>query len=59
MNTTEYGSMATDYTTNEGTYAVMMDFFWLAVRSCNNSDRYFIVYNKTCENNCNAANNTL
>lgn len=29
-----------------------MDFFWLAVRSCNASDPWFNVINITCENDC-------
>lgn len=53
LNTDSYNSINTAYTNNYGTYAVRIDFFWLAVRDCNNSHPWFDIYDMTCDNNCN------
>lgn len=59
LNTDNYNNLNTDYTNNYGTYSVRIDFFWLAVRGCNNSHPWFDIYDMTCDNNCNhGANNS-
>lgn len=55
LNTDNYDSLTTDYTNNYGTYSVRVDFFWLAVRNCNNSHPWFDIYDMDCDNNCNHA----
>lgn len=52
LDTTQYGNLNTNYVTNQGTYAVTIDFFMIAVRSCNTSDPWFDVYDMDCENDC-------
>lgn len=36
--TTNYGNLNTGYLANVGTYSVRVDFFWFAVRFCNESN---------------------
>lgn len=57
LNTDSYNTINSAYTNNYGTYAVRIDFFWLAVRGCNTSHPWFDIYDMTCDNNCNRGGN--
>ncbi len=48
LDTTQYANLNTNYATNQGTYAVTIDFFMIAVRVCNTSDPWFDVYDMDC-----------
>lgn len=52
LDTDQRSNLNTNYDTNEGTYAVTIDFFMIAVRGCNASDPWFDVYDMDCENDC-------
>ncbi len=54
MDTTNYNALSTNYAANHGTYNVMVDYFWIAVRGCNSSHPWFVVADQSCEsdNNC-------
>ena len=54
LDTTQYNNLDTNYVSNYATYNIMVDYFWLAVRGCNNSHPWFVVSDQSCvsNNNC-------
>lgn len=54
LDTTNYNSLSTGLDTNVGTYNIMIDYFFIAVRGCNNTHPRFVVNTHACvaDNSC-------
>lgn len=54
FKTDVYSNLANSYTTNHGTYSILVDYFWISVRGCNSSHPWFVVADQSCvsNNNC-------